>query len=262
MQRSMSLTNPYQHSLHHPRVHSGASFSSDTGEMMGAQEGLFFQDELPPHGLDVPMDAAMDTHESVPPHDLSEIFSILEGEPPGFAVPSQPPSYSTKLSGAHCRDSLHSNSVMLGSGLAYQSANPPLSLMHKSNSDLCLVESGHKQAMNPPPYGSGGAMLGGIGWLDPSDGGGGMMSDVSPTVGSLSLNSSNPGSLTHEGFQMNFLDDMNLHNSSKLATPCSNPSMNGFSQGDYLTHSLPTSISLPFQQDESQTLIELGLSSS
>ena len=148
---------------------------------------------------------------------------------------------------------------MLTGGLSsYQNPNPPLSLMHKSNSDLCLME---KHAMNPPPY--SGAMLGGggIGWLDSSDtGGGGMMSDISP--GSLALNSSNPGSLTHEGFQMNFLDDMNLHN-NKLTTPgSSNPNVNGFSQGDYLTHSLPTSISLPFQQDESQALIELGLSSS
>ena len=151
---------------------------------------------------------------------------------------------------------------MLGAGLSYQTPNPPLSLIHKSNSDLCLMESGgHKHGMNPPAY--SGAMLGGgggIGWLDSSDGGGAMMSDLSS--GSMGLNSSNPGSLTHEGFQMNFLDDMNLHNSKLTTAPAGNPGVNGFSQGDYLTHSLPTSISLPFQQDESQALIELGLSSS
>ena len=28
----------------------------------------------------------MDTHESVPPHDLSEIFSILEGDPAGIHI--------------------------------------------------------------------------------------------------------------------------------------------------------------------------------
>lgn len=258
MQRSMSLTNPFQHAIHQPRVHSGASFSSETGEIMTAQDGLYFQD--------VPMD----TQDGVPPHDLSEIFSILEGEPTGFALPGQPPSYSGKP--GHRQDSLRSDSVMLAGGLSYQTPNPPLSLMHKSNSDICLSESAHKQqhgGMNPPPYsgamlggggGRGGGGGGGIGWLDSADvgggGGGGMMSDL--TTGSLSLNSSNPGSLTHEGFQMNFLDD--LHN-SKLNT-AGNPSVNGFSQGDYLTHSLPTSISLPFQQDESQALIELGLSSS
>ena len=104
---------------------------------------------------------------------------------------------------------------------------------------------------------------GGVSWLDHSESGGAMMSDVSPSVGSLGLNTSNPGSLTHEGFQMNFLDDMHLHG-NKMSAPSGsgNPNMNGFSQGDYLTHSLPTNISLPFQQDESQTLIELGLSSS
>ena len=173
---------------------------------------------------------------------------------PGFAVPGQPPSYSAKLGAGHRQDSLRSNSVMLGGSLSYQTPNPPLGLMHKSNSDLCLVESAHKHALNnPPPY--SGAMLGGagIGWLDPPDGGG-MMSDVS---GSLGLNNSNPGSLTHEGFQMNFLDDMNKHG----ANP-GNPSMNGFAQSEYLTHSLPTSSSLLFQQDESQTLLELGLSTS
>ena len=116
--------------------------------------------------------------------------------------------------------------------------------------------------MNPPPY--SGAMLGGggVNWLDGSDAGGGgvLMSDITP--GSLALNSSNPGSLTHEGFQMNFLDDMNLHNKLTAMPGGNNPCVNGFSQGDYLTHSLPASISLPFQQDESQALIELGLSSS
>lgn len=144
---------------------------------------------------------------------------------------------------------------MLGSGLAYQAPNPPLSHIHKSNSDLCLVET-HKHAMNPPPY--TGAMLGsGIGWLDPSDSGG-IMSDVSPNIGSLGLSNSNPGSLTHEGFQMNFLDDLSSHKHTNAPT---NTSMNGFSQGEYLTHSLPTGSGLLYQQDESQTLLELGLSS-
>lgn len=212
----------------------------------------------------------MDTTES---NQLSEIFSILEGDPTGtyngvllymysvtcfdiagFAVPGQPPSYSNKLSSAR-QDSVRSDSVMLGSGLAYQSPNPPLSHIHKSNSDLCLVET-HKHAMNPPPY--TGAMLGSsIGWLDPSDSSG-MMSDVSPNIGSLGLSNSNPGSLTHEGFQMNFLDDLNSHKHTNAPT---NTGMNGFSQGEYLTHSLPTTSGLLYQQDESQTLLELGLSS-
>ena len=172
----------------------------------------------------------------------------------GFAVPGHPPSYSAKLNSGNRQVSLQSDSVMLGSGMAYQSPNPPLGHIHKSNSDLCLMDS-HKHAVNPPPY--TGAMLGGgIGWLDPSDGGG-MMSDVSPTVGSLGLSNSNPGSLSHEGFQMNFLDDLSSHH--KLTNP-PNASLNGFSQGEYM--SLPTSSGLIFQQDESQTLLELGLSTS
>lgn len=176
----------------------------------------------------------------------------------GFAVPGQPPSYSNKLGSTHRQDSLRSDSVMLGSGMTYQTSNPPLGHMHKSNSDLCLVESSQKHAMNPPPY--SGAMLGeGIGWLDPSDSGG-MLNEVSPQVGSLGLSNSNPGSLNHEGFQMHFLDDLGPH--GKHSAP-GNPSMNGFSQGEYLTHSLPTtSSSFLFQQDESQTLLELGLSTS
>lgn len=185
---------------------------------------------------------------------FTSFFTLLSA---GFAVPGQPPSYSTKLASGHRQDSLRSDSIMLGSSITYQTPNPPLSLVHKSNSDLCLVDSAHKHTMNPPPY--NGAMLGaGVGWLDPPDGSG-MMSDVSPTVGSLGLNNSNPGSLTHEGFQMNFLDDINKHTPNP-----NNASMNGFGQSEYLTHSLPTSSGLlhVFQQDESQTLLELGLSTS
>ena len=145
---------------------------------------------------------------------------------------------------------------MLASGMTYQTSNPPLGHMHKSNSDVCLVESAQKHSINPPPPPYSGAMLGeGIGWLDPSDGGG-MLNEVSPPVGSLGLSNSNPGSLNHEGFQMNFLDDLGKHSAP------GNPSMNGFSQGEYLTHSLPTTSSYLFQQDESQTLLELGLSTS
>ena len=203
----------------------------------------------------LPPSSSLLPHSFLPPSRL--LSPSLSSFPSGFAVPGQPPSYSSKLGGSQRQDSLRSDSVMLGSGMTYQSPNPPLGLMHKSNSDLCLVESSHKHSMNPPPY--SGAMLGaGIGWLDPSDGGG-MMSDMSPSVGSLGLSSSNPGSLTHEGFQMNFLDDLSSHGKH---TATNNPSLNGFSQGEYLTHSLPTSSALLFQQDESQTLLELGLSTS
>ena len=171
-------------------------------------------------------------------------------------MPGQPPSYSSKMN-SNRQDSLRSDSIMLGSGLTYQTPNPPLSHMHKSNSDACLLDT-HKHSMNPPPY--SGAMLGGVSWLDQSDSGA-MMSEVSPAVGSLGLTNSNPGSLTHEGFQMNFLDDLTVH---KHNSNSSNPVMNGFSQGEsFLTHSLPTSSGLLFPaQDESQTLLELGLSTS
>ena len=99
-------------------------------------------------------------------------------------------------------------------------------------------------------------------WLDQPDGiggGGGLLNEVSP-VGPLIMNHSNPGLLPHEGFQMNFLDDLGMHK----PIVSSAASMNGFSHGEtFLTHSLPTSSGLLFSApDESQALLELGLSTS
>ena len=73
------------------------------------------------------------------------------------------------------------------------------------------------------------------------------------------MSHSNPGSLPHEGFQMNFLDDLGVHKQNT-----SSANMNGFSHGEtFLTHNLPTSSGLLFSApDESQALLELGLSTS
>ena len=68
---SLFPTHTHTHT-HTP--YSGASFSSDTGELIGTQEGLFFQEEVPPHPADVPVSLPSSLPETLSIHNTSELL--------------------------------------------------------------------------------------------------------------------------------------------------------------------------------------------
>ena len=96
-----------------------------------------------------------------------------------------------------------------------------------------------------------------LSWLDLENAGSGTNFGFTP--GFVNIGSqSNPGSLPHDQFQMQFLDDNSGqlgHNFMKV----SNPSLNGM--GSYLDTGLSHQSGLLVQSDEN-TLLELGLSTS
>lgn len=120
--------------------------------------------------------------------------------------------------------------------------NPSFGIQGKTPSDMCLNMEGHRNSTGAMLTGGGNVMLAeqDLNWLDldshPALG-------FSPTIGSgftSNLNRhSNPGSLQHDQFHMNFLDDPHVVTTSSGSANMmrsSNPTLNGF--GD-----VPTSAS-------------------
>ena len=113
--------------------------------------------------------------------------------------------------------------------------NPSFGLTTKTPSDMCLNMEGHRNSTGGGVVpGSGGVMLADqdLNWLDLDNH---QTLSFSPTIGSgfpsNNLNRhSNPGSLQHDQFHMNFLDDPQVPPTSSSAAMMnsSNPALNGF----------------------------------
>ena len=119
--------------------------------------------------------------------------------------------------------------------------NPSFGLQAKTPSDMCLNMEGHRNSTSAMVQG-GNVMLGDqdLNWLDLDNN---QALSFSPTIGSgfaSNLNRhSNPGSLQHDQFHMNFLDDPQVVTTTSSGVNMmrsSNPTLNGF--GD-----VPTSAS-------------------
>ena len=149
---------------------------------------------------------------------------------------------------------------MFGGGVQF--GNPHLGPQHKSGSDLCLLPL--REAPKPIPIGNSSytgnsnmMLVNELGWLDLDNS---SAISLSPTMNAFTgLNHSNPGSLPHEQFHLNFLDDAQQMKSS-------NPTLNslGSHPGGEMHSFLEPSIhhqSGLFPPDESALVAELGLSS-
>ena len=158
------------------------------------------------------------------------------------------------------QDSTQSDSIMFG-GSGVQFGNPHLGPQHKSGSDLCLLPP--REVPKPIPIGNSSytgnsnmMLVNELGWLDLDNS---SAVSLSPTMNAFAgLNHSNPGSLPHEQFHLNFLDEAQGMKSS-------NPTLSSLGSHPGEMHSfLEPSIhhqGLFPPSDESALVAELGLSS-
>lgn len=271
MQRSLSVSGaapPISVAMSSaPRLHNGSSFNSDlsTSEMgkSTAPDNLLLPDQTI-SGQDF-MDMQMDTGD----HPLSEIFDILREDGAEFSLPvhqSLPMSAShgstspVKNTGPVRQGSAQSDSIMLAGGAALPFGNPQLASEHKAGSDICLnvppARDGQKNSTGS--YGNPGNVMANndLGWLDLDNNSG---LSLSPTMNMFgALNQSNPGSLHHDQYHMDFMNDSHLNSSnSALNRLSSHPlDMNNYFEPG-ISHN-----SGMFATSEESTLLELGLSTS
>ena len=166
-------------------------------------------------------------------HSLMHVDYPIHGQPsslPAHAhshLPPPPPhTYGTPTKYGNRQELVQSDSFAMPFG------NPSFGLQAKTPSDICLNMDGHRNSTSGVVPG-GNVMLGDqdLNWLDLDNN---QALSFSPTIGSgfvTNLNRhSNPGSLQHDQFQMNFLDDPQAAASNTSATMMrsSNPALNGF----------------------------------
>ena len=150
-----------------------------------------------------------------------------------------PPSHTfaspAKYAAGNRQELVHSDSYAMPFG------NPSFGLQGKTPSDMCLNMEGHRNSTGAMLAGGGNVMLADqeLNWLDLDSH---QALGFSPTIGSgftSNLNRhSNPGSLQHDQFHMNFLDDPQVVTTSSSGANMmrsSNPTLNGF--GDVPTSS-------------------------
>ena len=179
---------------------------------------------------------------------------------PSLPMPASHGSTSpTKHTGTIRHGSAQSDNIMLaGSTLPF--GNPPLAPQHKSGSDVCLnippTRDGHKNSTGS--YGNPGNIVANndLGWLDLDNSSSGL--SMSPTMNMFGgLNHSNPGSLHHDQFHMDFMNDAHLNSSNSALNRLSSHPLD---MNNYFDTGIPHNSGM-FPSEES-TLLELGLSTS
>ena len=145
--------------------------------------------------------------------------------------------------------------------------NPPLGIQNRTGSDICLniPREGQKNSTGSIHGGNNVMLSEELQWLDLDCAN---TFGVSPTMNSgfSNLNRhSNPGSLQHEQFHVNFLDDSIQHSGLDGGMRSLNQDFNSGVPVNGMHSFLDTGIPHPsglFPASEESTLVELGLSTS
>lgn len=235
-----------------PRIHSEASFGSDVsdpGIMASSGEmgkPMTSDNLLIGHNTDELMDVQMET-------EYKDLIDILRAEGNEFGPPHPHPSHSTVMHSklGTRQDSVQSDSIMLAGGVPFGCTHllPP----NRSGSDLSLNREGHKNSgVSNNMYSCNVLPPSELGWLDLDSSN---ALSLSPTT--FNMTHSNPGSLPHEQFHLNFMEDSQMKSS--------NPTLNGLSSRMEMTPFFDSGIPhqsgfFPPSADET-VLVELGLSS-